>query len=97
MNGEGLPDVFPDQVGELRVTDFDEAGNEAGQRIRNVGDYSHTDDADIHMEQGGPDGAVVLFNLFAPDGLLTDALTSELAVIRTNTVDEVVTAWSRRR
>ncbi len=49
------------------------------------------------MEQGGPDGAVVLFNLFAPDGLLTDALTSELAVIRTNTVDEVVAAWSRRR
>ncbi len=84
-------------AGELHVTDFDEAGVETDRRVRSIGDYSHTDDDDIHMEQGGPDGAVVVFNLFAPNGLLTDALTDDLGVIRTNTVDEVVAAWSRRR
>lgn len=83
-------------AGELHVIDFDDSGNETGTRVRRVGDYSHTTEPDIHMERGGPDGAVVVFNLYAPDGLLTDALSNDLDVLRTNSVDDVVKAWRRR-
>jgi hypothetical protein len=47
------------------------------------------------MERGGPDGAIAVFNLYAPDGLLTDVLADDHSVIRTNTVEQVVEAWRR--
>ena len=42
--------------------------------IRRVGDYAKKPPGDMHMEQGGPDGALVLFELYAPDGQLTEQL-----------------------
>ena len=82
-------------AGELHVTDCDEDGNETGVRVRRVGDYSHTVEPDVHMERGGPDGAIAVFNLYAPDGLLTDVLADDHSVIRTNTVEQVTEAWRR--
>lgn len=82
--------------GELHVTDFDDSGRELGTRIRQAGDYSHTAEPDVHMECGGPDGAVVLFNIFAPDGDLAQVLTRDLEVLNTTTAAEVVRAWGRR-
>ena len=84
-------------AGELYVTDFDPDGQTRGTRVRGVGDYSHTSEPDIHMERGGPDGAVVLFNLFAPDGDLTHVLSRDLDILRTTTTAEVVAAWNRRK
>ncbi len=84
-------------AGELHVTDFDDDGNEIGTRIRGVGDYSHTADPDVHMERGGPDGAIVLFNLYAPEGDLSHVLTRDLKIIRTTTSAEVVKAWEKRQ
>ena len=84
-------------AGELHVTDFDDDGNETGIRIRRVGDYSHTVEPDVHMERGGPEGAIAVFNLYAPDGLLTDVLADDHSVIRTNTAEQVVEAWRRPR
>ena len=55
----------------------------------------HTVEPDVHMERGGPDGAIAVFNLYAPDGLLTDVLADDHSVIRTNTVEQVVEAWRR--
>lgn len=83
--------------GELHVTDFDDDGREIGTRVRTVGDYSHTAEPDIHMERGGPDGAIVLFNIYAPDGDLTHSLTRDLKILHTSTAAEVVAAWNRRR
>ena len=34
-------------------------------------------EGDIHMERGGPEGATVIFNLYAPDGRLTDMLDEQ--------------------
>lgn len=83
-------------AGELHVTDFDSTGHEVGTRIRRAGDYSHTATPDVHMECGGPDGAVVLFNIFAPDGDLTHVLSRELEILNTTNAAEVVKAWERR-
>jgi len=44
----------------------------------------------------GPDGAVVLFNIFAPDGDLTHVLSRELEILNTTNAAEVVKAWERR-
>ena len=74
--------------GELHVTDFDDDGREIGTRVRTVGDYSHTAEPDIHMERGGPDGAIVLFNIYAPDGDLTHSLTRDLKILHTSTAAE---------
>lgn len=51
--------------GELRVTDIDlVSGQELGTRIRTVGDFAHKEPGDVHMEQAGPDGALVLFSIY---------------------------------
>ena len=48
--------------GELHVTDIDnETGKELGTRVRVAGDFVHKEPGDVHMEQGGPAGALVLF------------------------------------
>lgn len=31
---------------------------------RNAGDYAHKEPGNVYMEDGGPDGALVLFNPF---------------------------------
>ena len=41
------------------------------------------------MEQGGTDGALVLFELYAPDGQLTDQLDQEGNILRTLTTDHL--------
>ena len=44
---------------------------------------------DIHMEQGGAEGALVLFELYAPDGQLTDQLYPDGSIKRTLTTDDL--------
>jgi hypothetical protein len=41
------------------------------------------------MEQGGANGALVLFELYAPDGQLTDQLDQEGNILRTLTTDHL--------
>ena len=45
---------------------------------------------DVHMERGGPEGAVVLFNLYAPDGRLTEMLDEAGATLKTLTIGSVL-------
>ena len=69
-------------AGELHVIDIDFAtGEELGTRIRGVGDYACKEPGDVHMEKGGPDGALVLFNLYAADGLLAETLSKDRSII----------------
>ena len=48
------------------------------------------------MEQGGPDGALVLFELYAPDGQLTDQLDQDGHILRTLTTDHLRHAWLKQ-
>ena len=81
--------------GELHITDFDDDGNELGTRVRGPGSYSHTSEHDVHMERGGPEGALVVFNLYAPDGLLAQTLSSDLTILHTSTAAAVLESWKR--
>lgn len=77
--------------GELHVIDIDTAsGKELGHRVRPAGDYASKEPGDVHMERGGPDGALVLFNLFAPDGILAETLSSDGEVIGLSTLDQIL-------
>lgn len=57
------------------------SGEELNTRIRTAGDYASKEPGDVHMERGGPEGVLVLFNLYAPDGLLAESLASDGSVI----------------
>ena len=79
--------------GELLVTDIDiETGKEIGQRVRVTGDFVHKQPGDVHMEQGGANGALVLFNIYAPseDGKLAESLNKDGSLISTSTIEKII-------
>jgi len=79
--------------GELVVTDIDiETGKDIGQRVRGAGDFVHKQPGDVHMEQGGANGALVLFNIYAPseDGKLVESLEEDGSVISTSTIEKIL-------
>ena len=79
--------------GELIVTDIDiETGKEIGQRVRVAGDFVHKQPGDVHMEQGGANGALVLFNIYAPseDGKLAESLKKDGSLISTSTIGKIL-------
>ena len=83
--------------GELHVIDVDpETGEELGSKIRKVGDYASKEPGDVHMERGGPEGALVLFNLYSPDGLLAQSLAADGSIISESTLDQILKGKSSR-
>ncbi len=77
--------------GELHVIDIDlETGKEVGRRVRRAGDYAHKAPGDVHMERAGPEGALVLFSLYAPDGLLAESLAEDGTVLGVSTMDRIL-------
>ena len=79
--------------GELLVTDIDiETGKEIGQRVRVAGDFVHKQPGDVHMEQVGANGALVLFNIYAPseEGKLAETLEKDGSVISTSTIEKIL-------
>jgi len=68
--------------GELEVIDYKD-GKEVGRKIRRAGDYSHGGPDHVHMEKAGPEGALVIFHLYSPDGALVEQLAPDGSVIRT--------------
>ena len=79
--------------GELLVTDIDiETGKEIGQRVRVAGDFVHKQPGDVHMEQGGANGALVLFNIYAPseDGKLAETVNKDGSLISTSTIEKII-------
>ena len=65
--------------------------------IRRVGDYARKPPGDVHMEQGGLDGALVLFELYAPDGQLTQQLDQDGNTQRTLTTDDLRNFFSKQQ
>jgi hypothetical protein len=83
--------------GELHVIDVDiETGKETGRRVRHAGDYAHKAPGDVHMERAGPDGALVLFNLYAPDGIFAETLATDGTVLGVATLDFIL-GWGSSR
>ena len=82
--------------GELHVQTF-ENGEPVTSGIRRVGDYAKKPPNDVHMEQGGPEGALVLFELYAPDSQLTEQLDPDGKVLRTLTTQDLQRALARQQ
>jgi quercetin dioxygenase-like cupin family protein len=77
--------------GELHVVDIDLAsGEEIATKIRHAGDYVHKKPGDVHMERAGSKGALVLFNLYAPDGILAESLDMDGNVIGQATMEQLL-------
>lgn len=82
--------------GELHVKTYED-GELVSTAVRRPGDYAKKPPGDVHMEQGGPNGALVLFELFAPHGQLTEQLDAEGNTLRTLTTDQLRHAFSKQQ
>jgi len=82
--------------GELHVSTF-ENGEPVNSTVRRRGHYAKMPPGDVHMEQGGPEGALVLFELYAPDGRLTDQLYPDGSIKRTLTTDDLRKMMARQQ
>ena len=79
--------------GELHVSDIDlDSNNKTSTRIRKVGDYVHKEPGDIHMEKGGPEGALVLFTIYSPEGegSLAESLGKHGEVLSISTIKKIL-------
>ena len=75
--------------GELYVEDIEiESGKVINSKTRNVGDYATKESGDVHMEKGGPEGAIVLFSLYTKDGSLAESLDKNGNVISESHIDQ---------
>lgn len=73
--------------GEHHLVDM-ENGVEGEHRIRAAGDYSHRPPGEVHMEYAGPEGSLLLFNMYAPDGRLFEILDKDENVLALVTIDD---------
>lgn len=73
--------------GEHHLVDMDK-GVEGEHRVRGAGDYSHRPPGEVHMEYAGPEGSLLLFNMYAPDGGLFEILDREENVLALVTIDD---------
>ncbi|WP_299194415.1 hypothetical protein [uncultured Erythrobacter sp.] len=74
--------------GELHVTDVID-GELQEVRVRKVGDWSHSPHTEDHMEKGGPEGALVLFQIHSVDGVLSQRIDRKGNVRNTITIDDL--------
>ena len=79
--------------GSLEVVTFKD-GEAVSTVTRQAGSYSQMPEGDVHMERGGPEGATVLFNLYAPHGQLTEMLDEAGNTLKTLTIESVLAQFS---
>jgi hypothetical protein len=63
-------------------------GVEGEHRVRTEGDYSHKPADEVHMEYAGPQGSLLLFNMYAPDGRLFEILDKDENVLQLATIED---------
>lgn len=73
--------------GEHHLVDMDK-GVEGEHRVRLAGDYSHRPPGEVHMEYAGPEGSLLLFNMYAPDGRLFEILDRDENVLALVTIED---------
>ena len=74
--------------GEHHVFDIEPNG-ETVHKIKPAGTYSQSPGGEVHMERGGPEGAIVLFNLHSPTGVLFESLDADHNVIASSTIESM--------
>lgn len=80
--------------GEQHLLELHPDGTTTGKkRVR--GDYARSTgpDANPHMERGGPEGGVVFYSCYAPDGRLFEFIDDDGESIREVTFDDMIGAW----
>jgi hypothetical protein len=60
-------------------------------KLRKTGHAASNDGGDVHMEHAGPDGALVYYDMRAPDGRLFDILADDRRILRTLTLEDLKT------
>ena len=75
--------------GEHHIVEMDK-GRELEHRVRLAGDYSHKPAGDVHMEYAGPEGSILLFNMYSPTGELFEILDRDENVLMPVSIDDVV-------
>ena len=76
--------------GEHHVFDVEPSG-EIVHKIKPAGTYGQSPPGEIHSERGGPDGAIMLFNLHSPTGELFETLDTDHNVLATSTIESMST------
>jgi hypothetical protein len=66
------------------------SGHETVHKVRRAGFFTRSPGGDVHMERGGPEGAVVLFMCQAVDGKLFEVLDRDDKVLATATIDSML-------
>ena len=59
-------------------------------KVRQAGHFARSNGGDLHMENGGAQGTVVLFSMQADDGRLFDVLDKDLNLLTTTTVEDLM-------
>ena len=77
--------------GEQRIHDYTPQGEVV--RVKPAGTYSVGGVGEVHVEGGGEDGAVLLFNMRAPGDVIYEALDKELRLKRAITVEDFDRDW----
>ena len=65
-------------------------GKKLGIKIRPVGDFASKEPGDVHMERGGPEGALVFFSSFTEDGSLAETLSQECRVLNASSINPIL-------
>ncbi len=74
--------------GEQHIIETRDDG-EIIHKVRKAGTYAHSPGGDVHMEHGGPDGALVFFAMRSVDGHIFDLLDDDRNIIASSTVQEM--------
>ena len=73
--------------GEQNLCETTNTG-ETIHKVRKAGDYALSPGGDLHMEQAGPDGALIFFGFVSADGRLFETLDKDHNTLATATVQE---------
>jgi len=74
--------------GEQHVYEVTDDG-ETIHKVRRAGAYAHNPGGDVHMERGGPEGALIFFAIQSSDGHVFDLLDKDRNILVTSTVEEM--------
>jgi len=74
--------------GQQHVFETTDAGDTI-HKVRNAGDYATSPGGDVHMERGGPEGALVFFSFQSPTGDLFELLDKDRNIIGKTTIEEL--------
>lgn len=58
-------------------------------KVRPAGSYARSPGGDVHMERGGPEGALVFFGMQSPTGQLFDLLDADRNILVSTTIEEL--------